>query len=197
MGWLGGLALLAAIFWFSPTEQTLGAGIKWVYLHVACIWTALLVLSLTGGLGAIEIFAPRPTLSAWREALSWNALLWLILAVVMSLIAQRVNWNGIFWDEPRMQALLRAWALWTLTHFAVHARPATTEFGRRWRGGLMALMMLVVILPMQVSPLVMHPENPIGTSSSLAIRATFGLLFVVCALGAARLTWVVRQRLAR
>lgn len=36
------VALGAAIVWLAPAERSLGAGIRWVYIHVALVWAGTL-----------------------------------------------------------------------------------------------------------------------------------------------------------
>ncbi len=188
--WAGLLVCGALILWFAPEEATLGGGIKWVYLHVAFIWTGMLGMAVTGGLGLLEMFGARPGLARWRAATSLVTLGVMVIAAITSLIATQVNWNGIFWQEPRMQALLRALALWVIAHFV-----GAWATDPRWGGGLAAGAALLAIIPMRLSPLVIHPQNPIGTSDSFGIQFAFVALFGVCLVGAVSAVWVAGQRL--
>jgi hypothetical protein len=178
------------ILWFSPAEQTLGQGIKWVYIHVAVIWTAMLCLVTVGILSLAQVFSDRPGWRQWSTAASWSSLGLLALALVTSLVVMQVNWGGIALDEPRMQALLRATAIWAVVHFA---GPWITD--RRLRGVLVAVVVVVAILPLRAGPLVIHPPDPLGLASSNAFRLAAAGLFGVVLAASASVVWVIRQQL--
>ena len=52
-------ALAAATVWLAPAEQTMGEGIRIVYIHVALIWTAMVALAATAVLGAAAAASAR------------------------------------------------------------------------------------------------------------------------------------------
>ncbi len=185
------LAVAAAlILWLSPTEQTLGQGIKWVYIHLAFIWTAMLGMLATGILSLIQVFSSRAAWRRWGDATGWATLGTLVLALIGSLVVMQVNWGGISWDEPRTQSLLRTLAIWVLVQFA---GPWISK--RRVRGLLAAVLVAVAIIPMRYGPLVIHPQDPLGTSSSNAIRLASVGLFGVVLVACASATWVIRRRI--
>ena len=179
----------ALILWLSPTEQTLGQGIKWVYIHLAFIWTAMLGMLVVGILSLIQVFSSRAAWRRWGDATGWATLGTLVLALIGSLVVMQVNWGGISWDEPRTQSLLRTLAIWVLVQFA-----GPWISNRRVRGLLTVVLVAVALIPMRYGPLVIHPQNPLGMSSSNAIRlasvAVFGVVLVACA----SVTWVIQQR---
>ena len=47
------LALMALLVWVAPIEQSLGQGIKIVYVHVGLIWAGMLGFALNGLLGLV------------------------------------------------------------------------------------------------------------------------------------------------
>ena len=188
--WVG-LALAAGlILWLSPAEQTLGQGMKWVYIHLAFIWTAMLGMLIVGLLSLVQVFSDRAGWRQWGSAASWGTLGVLVLAVISSIVVMQVNWGGISWDEPRTQSLLRTMAIWIITHFA---GPWISH--RRVRGVLIAVMVAVAIIPMRFGPLVIHPQDPLGLSSSNAIRLASAALFGVVFAASASAVWVIKQRL--
>jgi hypothetical protein len=185
------LALAAGlILWLSPAEQTLGQGIKWVYIHLAFIWTAMLGVLMVGILNLIQVFSARPGWQRWSRAGSWGALGLLVVAFITSVAVMQVDWGGITWSEPRMQALLRTIAIWVIAHFAGPWIP-----DRLLRGVLMAVVAAVALFPLRFGPLVMHPQDALGASASLAIRLSgFGIFAIVFA-ASATVIWIIHQRL--
>jgi len=190
--WAGLAVAAALILWVSPTEQTLGQGMKWVYIHLAFIWTAMLGMLIVGILSVIQVFSSRTAWQRWDAAAGWATLGALGLALIGSLVVMRVNWGGISWDEPRTQSLLRTLAIWIIVQFA---GPWVTD--RRLRGLLTAVLVAVAIIPMHFGPLVIHPPDPLGTSSSNLIRLASVALFGVVLAAGASATWVIQQRLER
>lgn len=185
--WLG-LALLAAgVVAFSPVERTLGAGIRWVYVHVALTWTGLTGLALAAGVGGWVAATGRAAALPWARALLLVGLAFFAAGAAMSVLAAWVNWGGIALDEPRMTANLQILAAGVGVFLL-----APGLRGPRWQG--LALVGLLVFgwLALSFTPLVLHPRSPIATSTSPAIQATFAVLFALCALAAAGL--VLRAR---
>ncbi len=178
------------ILWLSPDEQTLGTGMKWVYIHLAFIWTAMLGMLIAGILSLIQVFSDRAGWRQWGTAITWATLGVLVFAIITSIAVMQVNWGGISWEEPRTQALLRASAIWLIVTIA---GPWIAH--RRLRGVLIAVVAAVALIPMRYGPLAIHPQNALGTSPSDAIRLAavglFGVVFVASA-GAA---WVIQQRI--
>ena len=192
--WAGLWAALAAagafIVWLSPNEQTLGEGMKWVYIHLAFIWTAMLGMLVVGALSLVLVFSAWAGWRRWADAASWATLGVLVLALASSIVVMQVNWGGIAWDEPRTQSLLRTLAIWVIVQVA---GPWISD--RRLRGALTALAVIVAIIPMRFGPLVMHPIDPLGTSSSNPIRLASAGLFGVVLIAAASAVWVIQKGL--
>ena len=98
--------LAALLLILAPTERTLGAGIKIVYLHVALIWTGMVGLLIAGLLGLALALTQRPSLLGWLQAVSWVGFGFFAVGTVVSLIAEIVNWGAVFWSEPRTASIL-------------------------------------------------------------------------------------------
>jgi len=181
---LSSLIILAALLlWLAPAERTLGSGIKVVYLHVAFIWTGMTGLALLGLLGLGILLSANRTLQAWTHTLGWVALGFFIAGIGMSMVAAQVNWGGIFWSEPRYTAMFQVVAL-TLIVQIITAWPIWI----RLKGLLDLLLAAYLTWSVFNTPLVLHPRNPVQTSTSLAIQASFVGLFLLSSFVAA---WLV------
>lgn len=178
------------ILWLSPDEQTLGTGMKWVYVHLAFIWTAMLGMLSAGILSLIQVFSDRAGWRQWGIATTWATLCVLAFSIITSIAVMQVNWGGISWEEPRTQALLRASAIWLIVTVA---GPWITH--RRVRGVLIAVVAVAALVPMRYGPLAIHPQNALGASPSDAIRVAAVGLFGVVFAASASAVWFIQQRL--
>lgn len=173
------LGLAALLVWLAPQEQTLGNGIKVVYVHVALVWTGLTALALTGLLGAALLITGQGRLARWAQSAGWVGCAFFAAGLLMSGVAARVNWGGGFWLEPRTVASLRALAVAVI---AVGA--AGWLQGRRWPGLLYMLPAAFMGWVVPATPLVLHPQNAVWSSPSLGIQGTFVGLFAIFGLAA-------------
>jgi hypothetical protein len=194
-GWAGPLWLVlglavVVILWLAPSERTLGEGIRWVYIHVAVIWTAMLGMLVVGGLNLIQVFSGRDGWRLWSAAASWGTLGLLVLAVMTSTLVMQVNWGGISWDEPRIGSLLRAVAIWVILHFA---GPWIGD--RRLRGVLTAAAVAAAVIPLRFAPLVIHPQDPLGQAASNDFLLASLALFAVVLAASVSVVWLTKQRL--
>jgi hypothetical protein len=175
-------ALAALIVWVAPEERTLGAGTKWVYVHVALTWTGMTGLIVAGVLGALVVLGRERWLH-WAHAAGAVGLGFLSVGAVISGIAALVNWGGIALDEPRLNATLQI----IVASFGVVVL-AGTGLAARWKGLLFALLPVFMVASLTLTPLILHPRSPIWTSTSPGIQATFVSLYALSVLAGAGLT---------
>ncbi len=187
------LALIAsAVVWLAPAEAAMGDGIRPVYVHAALIWTGMVGLLAASILGLAIALWNHKTLDDWLNVVGWVTLGFMLASLVASFAAQIVNWNGIFLDEPRTQISMRVLAAFLIAQIAGQWLPWP-----RLRGLVMALTAVIALVSMRLSPLVLHPRDPISTASSVGIQATFAALFILCLLAAVVMVWYWRRRQAR
>ena len=183
------LAAIGVILFRAPLEQTLGSGIRVVYLHVALIWASLLGLLLNGVLGLAVAVTERPFLERWRQILGWLFIGLFVLGVLVSLWAQQVNWGGILWREPRNVSVFNVTAVALITQILADWSPRL-----RWRGLLSVALAAFILWEIPRAELVMHPGDPIGGSTSSAIQFTFYSLAILCFLAVLWLAWIAYRR---
>ncbi len=177
----GLMGLLLLLLWqFSPPERTLGTGIRPVYVHVGLIWTGMIGLVSAGLLGGWLLVTGDVCWRRWARATGWVACGFFLAGLLVSMWASQVNWGGVFLAEPRY-----------LTNFAVLLAALVVQilaelpfFSSRVLGGLYLMVAGALLLSLRVTPLVLHPVNPVRTSNSIGIQLTFlgfFLLFLVAA----------------
>ena len=185
---LGSIFLLSAVVvGMAPTERTLGDGIRVVYVHVALIWTGMLGLALGGILGLVLLLSARQETARWLAPLGRIAFGFYLASSLVSLVAQQVNWGGISWNEPRTGAMLQLLAVALI----VQILSGWVQDGRI-QGGLHAFLGLFLLWSWRTTPLQLHPENPVGTSTSATIPLVFYGLFALSAVAATWLTLHLR-----
>lgn len=189
-GVLVGLLIAGALLvLLAPLERTLGSGIRAVYVHVGLTWTGLAAFWAAALLGAIVLLTGAHRVAVWMQTAGWVATGFFGAGVVMSMVASRVNWGAVFLQEPRMAAALNGLAIAVVVQVAIGFFPWP-----RLRGALaLGLPLLLSWLTMRAR-LVLHPDDPIGTSQAVGIQATFLAMFAICALAAIWIGWHVQQR---
>ena len=182
---LGGL-ITAVVFllYLAPEEATLGTGIRTVYIHVALTWTGMAGFILAGLLGLAVLITGNEKLVRWMQTLGWTAFGFYVAGVAMSAIASRVNWGGIFWQEPRMAAAFKSLAVATIIMVLNMWIPQV-----RVRGLLQAIIPVVVAWITYTAPKVLHPSNPIFSSEATGIQFAFIAMFLLFASIAAWIVW--------
>lgn len=183
------LFLSILIVGLAPTERTLGAGIRVVYVHVALIWTGIVGLGIAGALGLMTAVFPRPPLVRWLRVIGWVGFGFFFAGTAVSLWAEVVNWGAIFWQEPRTAAILQVVAAAVIVQVAQVWRVET-----RLQGILHLLLAGFMLWAMGGAELVLHPGNPVGTSDAWTIRSTFYGLFALSAIAALWLTLHLARR---
>jgi hypothetical protein len=171
------LLLMALLVWRAPVEQSLGQGIKIVYVHVGLIWAGMLGFALNGLLGLVVAATGSKKLVDWLHIIGLVSLSVFVVSVIVSLVAEQVNWGGIFWQEPRNMAVFSVTAVAIIVLVLNSWLP-----WRRVQGLLAAGLAAFAILTLPSAPMVMHPENPARASSSMGIQYGFYGVFVLAVL---------------
>jgi len=188
---VAGIFIAAAlIVWFSPAEQTLGRGIRAVYVHVGLTWAGTAVFVITAVLGALVLFTSSRWLHDWMRPAGWVATGIYAGGVGMSMVASKVNWGAVFLQEPRMAAAINVLGIALLIQFGANWFP-----WMRLRGLLHIIFLGLLYWLTFQAPLVLHPRDAISTSSSTSIRTTFTALFVLFLTAGLIFIWQLRQNL--
>jgi hypothetical protein len=183
-GIAGIVAVTAVLLLIAPEEATLGAGIRSVYVHVALIWVGLAGFVIAGLLGVGLLVTGYERLYPWLRTIGWTGVGFFAAGLVMSAISSKVNWGAVFWQEPRMRSSGTSLAIAVIVMVAMEWFPWL-----RLRGAMMTAVPLIFFWLTARTELVLHPDNPIRTSDSVGIQATFIGLFVLVGLAAVLLVW--------
>ena len=95
------LLLVACLVWRAPSERTLGDGMKLVYLHVSIIWAGMTGVVVSGVLGLLNGFRPHHNRVVLMQQIAAVSMGWFAAGLLLSIMAAKVNWGAVFWQEPR------------------------------------------------------------------------------------------------
>jgi hypothetical protein len=175
------------ITFLAPLERSLGGNLRLVYLHGAWVWTGIVTFCGAGILGLIALLLRNQNLHAWSRAIGWTGLCFWVTYLPMSLAVMQINWNGLFFDEPRWKVpftfavigiLLQAGLLFINTPWMTSL--ANTGFAS-------ALMFNLIRMDS-----VLHPDSPVFSSGSSGIKLIF-IFLLTCTIimsGVLSLLWI-------
>ena len=185
---LGSLVLLILAALLAPEDKVLGAASHLVYQHGAWVWTALIVFSAASLAALAALVTRRVELHAWAQALGRAGMCFWLTYLPMSLWVMQVTWGGLFLDEPRWKTPFTFAVIGVLLHTGLWLldRPLLTSAANLVFGPalLFALSRTVNIL---------HPDDPILSSNSPGIQASFALLLLLALLIAAQVAMAWRR----
>ena len=182
--WVWGLIFLlvgVALSFSAPQEKTLGEGIRSVYLHGAWIWTALLGFLLASILGLTGLVRKDEVLQRHARAWGWVATAFWLTALPISLWTMQVNWNGLFFMEPRWRLALAFGITALLLQIGLLFFPLP------WTAIVNSLFTLTYLGFLVRTPLILHPPMPIFRATSAQFPLHF--LLVLLALMMAAWAW--------
>ena len=161
-----------------------------VYLHVSATWAGITFLYAGGFLGGVSLLLPsRDGFRVWLRSVWTAGLVAFVAGFLLSLVAARVSWGGIFWAEPRMRASLGVVAV-SLLALAVEAGVR----GSRWKGLTWTVAALACFVILRSAGLFIHPDRPIHPTTPWSIRGTFlGMYALFLLTGAALASALPRQ----
>jgi hypothetical protein len=165
------LALFVFILMMAPLEKTLGETIRLVYAHAAFTRAGMWGIYATGLLGLLVAITANERMHSWMQPFAWVSFALFLIGGIFSIFAQRASWGGVALAEPRMRTSLTVTAVMIIVLLINTWIPSI-----RLRGVLYAALALYVGWAIPNTPLVLHPQDAVGTSPSLWIRLTFPTL---------------------
>lgn len=180
---------IALLLWLAPDEKTLGTGMRSVYLHVGLIWTGIAGFTASGLLGLLVLWRDDARLDGWAQMVGWVACGFFAAGFLSSMLASSINWGGIFLAEPR-----NASALMVLSVALIVQIWGSWPVWTRSKGLFRVVLVAVFVWSDLTTPLVLHPNDPIRTSTSVAIQYAFLGIFLLFSLTAALLVVAVKGR---
>lgn len=171
------LVLFVIILMMAPLEKTLGETIRLVYAHAAFTRAGMWGIYVSGLLGLLVAVTANEQLHSWTQSFAWVSFALFLIGGIFSIFAQRASWGGIAFAEPRMRTNLMVTAVMIIVLLINNWIPWI-----RVRGLLYTALALYIAWAIPNTPLVLHPQDAVGTSPSLWIRLTFPTLTVLAML---------------
>lgn len=169
---------------FGPEEKSLGANVRYVYIHGAWVLAAQAALVLAGVTGFLALLTKRPVFYRWSTALGRSGIVFWVTYLPLSLLAMQTNWNGLFLAEPRFRLALTFAVVGVLLQIGLWLidRPPYTAAAN-------ALFIIVLRYVFSNAAYVMHPPpSPIFNSGQVNVIAFFLVLNGLALLAAFFLT---------
>jgi heme exporter protein C len=174
---------LTMIFWYAPTEETMGDVQRIVYLHVSVAWTGLMGCVAMGLCGVIYLVRRDLAWDHWSQAVGEVGWLGATLTLVTGSLWAREAW-GVWWTwEPRLTFSL---VLWLIYAGVFLVRGSVDDAQRRARVGA-----VLALLGAGDAPLVfmatrwfrgVHPVSPVMVTSMKIVLwvsvVSFSVFFV-------------------
>lgn len=186
---LGTLALIGLVTLFAPVEKDLGANARLVYFHGAWVWSGLVCFLLSGIAGMGGLLARRQAFQAWSKILGWTAMIFWLTYLPVSLLVMKLNWGGLFLDEPRWRVPLAFAIVGVLLQagLALLNRPALTSLANAGFAAALGISLSNITN-------ILHPDSPIFNASS-DIQLYFISLLVLSIAAGGQMAGLMARRL--
>lgn len=160
-----------AITFLTPLEQTLRGNLRLVYLHGAWVWTGIITFCAAGIFGLIALLLRNQSLHAWSRAIGWTGLCFWVTYLPMSLAVMQINWNGLFFDEPRWKVPF------TFAVIGILLQAGLLFINTPWITSLSNVFFASILMfNLMRMDSVLHPDSPVFSSGSSGIKLIFILL---------------------
>lgn len=180
-------AAILGIFVFAPTEATMGAAQRILYVHVSVAWCGLLGFLVTAGTGLAYLVRRNLSWDHWSASAAEVGWMCSGLTLVTGSLWARAAW-GVWWTwDPR---LVTSFILWAMYSGYLMVRSNVEEPHRRARLAAVLATVGMLDVPMVVMATRwfrgIHPKSPemepamrvVLLASAAAFTAFFGLLLV-------------------
>jgi heme exporter protein C len=152
---------IAAICLLAPTEETMGAAQRIVYIHVSVAWTGLAAFVLMAAAGGMYLFRSDLAWDHWSRAALEIGWLSSSLTLVTGSLWAHATWNTWWTWDPR---LTTAFVLWAMYSAALVLRSGAEDPHRRARMGAIVAIVGLLDVPLVIMATRwfrgIHPKSP-------------------------------------
>lgn len=190
LGIVGVLALHWMVWFWTPTESTMGVIQRIFYIHVPAAWVAFFAFGIVALCSAIYLWLGDERLDQAAVCAAEGGIVFTTIVLLTGPLWGRVAW-GTYWTwEPRLTLTLLLWFIY-LGYFLVRASTENPERGKRFAAvvGIVGALDIPLIhlsvvwfRSLHPTPVVMKPEGPTLAPEMLTTLmvglASFTMLFL-------------------
>lgn len=191
LGLLGVVALHWMVFFWVPTESSMGIVQRIFYVHVPSAWVAFLAFGIVAITGAMYLWLGDDRLDQAGLAAAEGGMIFTTIVLITGPLWGKIAW-GTYWTwEPRLTLTLLLWFIY-LGYFLVRRSTDNPEQGKKFAAvvGVVGAADIPLIhisvswlRSLHPDPVVLKPEGP-TLDSAMLITLMVGLLsFIVLFLG--------------
>ena len=195
LGVLGTVVLLWMVFFWVPTERTMGIAQRIMYVHVSSAWVAFLAFGIVALCGGVYLWLRDDRLDMAALAAAEGGMVFCTIMLLTGPLWARVSW-GTWWTwEPRLTLTLLLWFIY-LGYFLVRRAAENPEQGKRFAAvvGIIGVLDIPLIhvsvvwmRSLHPEPVILKAEGPTADPEILitmmvglaAATALFGGLFLI------------------
>ena len=189
LGTLGILMVHWMVFFWTPTEATMGIIQRIFYIHVPSAWVGFMAFGIVALCSAIYLWLGDERLDLAAVSAAEGGMIFTTVVLLTGPLWGRIAW-GTYWTwEPRLTLTLLLWFIY-LGYFLVRAATENPDRGKRFAAvvGIVGVLDIPLIhvsvlwfRSLHPTPVVMKPEGPTLAPEMLATLflglASFTLLF--------------------
>jgi heme exporter protein C len=167
-----GLAMILVLHWmvffWVPTERTMGVVQRIFYIHVPSAWVAFMAFGIVAVCSAIYLWLKDERLDMAAQSAAEGGILFTSIVLLTGPLWGRVAW-GTWWTwEPRLTLTLLLWFIY-VGYFLVRASTENPQRGKRFAAvvGIVGALDIPLIhlsvvwfRSLHPAPVVMKPEGP-------------------------------------
>jgi heme exporter protein C len=172
------------VFFWVPTESTMGVVQRIFYIHVPAWWIAFLGFGLVGLCSAVYLWLGDERLDRAAVTAAEAGMIFTTLGLLTGPLWGRVAW-GTWWEwEPRLTLALILWFIY-LGYFLVRRSTTNPEQGKRFAAvvGIIGVLDIPLIhvsvtwlRSLHPEAVVLSAENPLNLDAPMLATLGVGLL---------------------
>ena len=168
LGVLGTLALHWMVFFWTPTEASMGIIQRIFYIHVPAAWVAFFAFGIVALCSAVYLWLGDERLDQAAVSAAEGGMVFTSIVLLTGPFWGKIAW-GTYWTwEPRLTLTLLLWFIY-LGYFLVRAATENPERGKRFAAvvGIVGVFNIPLIhlsviwfRSLHPTPVVMKPDGP-------------------------------------
>lgn len=168
LGTLGAVLVLWMVFFWVPTERTMGIAQRIFYVHVPSAWIAFFAFGIVALCSGVYLWLKDERLDMAALAAAEGGMVFCTIMILTGPLWARVSW-GTWWTwEPRLVLTLLLWFIY-FSYFLVRNAAENPEQGKRFAAvvGIVGVLDIPLIhisvtwmRSLHPEPVVLKPDGP-------------------------------------